>query len=75
MTWKTIEKPRQGWAVVPNLWDYERTRTAFSWQAARGALDGLPGGGLNIAYEAIDRHCAGPLRDERHQRSDLGGGR
>jgi acetyl-CoA synthetase len=63
VTWKTIEKPRQGWAVVPNLEDYERTRTAFSWQAARGALDGLPGGGLNIAYEAVDRHCAGPLRD------------
>ena len=63
MTWKTIEKPRQGWAIVPNLVDYERTRTAFSWRTARGALDGLPGGGLNIAHEAVDRHCAGPQRD------------
>ena len=25
MTWKTIEKPRQDWAVVPNLLDYERS--------------------------------------------------
>jgi acetyl-CoA synthetase len=29
------------------------------WQQARQALDGLPGGGgLNIAYEAVDRHVA-----------------
>ena len=27
-------------------------------------IDGLPGGrGINIAYEAVDRHAAGPLRD------------
>ena len=64
MTWKTIEKPRQGWAAVPNLLDYERTRAGFSWDAARRALDGLPGGwGLNIAHEAVDRHAAGPHRD------------
>jgi len=31
---------------------------------ARRALGGLPGGrGLNIAYEAVDRHAAGPWRD------------
>ncbi len=30
---------------------------SFSWDAARRALDGLPNGrGLNIAYEAVDRH-------------------
>jgi len=28
----------------------------FSWDAARAQLDGLPGGGLNIAHEAVDRH-------------------
>jgi acetyl-CoA synthetase len=27
-----------------------------SWQDAPTGLDGLPGGGLNIAYEAVDRH-------------------
>jgi acetyl-CoA synthetase len=36
-----------------------------SWRRARGLLDGLPGGrGLNIAHEAVDRHAAGPRRDE-----------
>ena len=29
-----------------------------TWQQARQALDGLPGGGLNIAHEAVDRHVA-----------------
>jgi acetyl-CoA synthetase len=64
MTWKTIEKPQGGWAVVPNLLDYDKVRAGFSWEAARRELDGLPGGrGLNIAYEAVDRHAASALRD------------
>jgi acetyl-CoA synthetase len=28
------------------------------WEAARARLSGLPGGGLNIAHEAVDRHVA-----------------
>lgn len=45
-------------SVVPNMPDYERACTEFSWAWARGLLDGLPGGrGLNIAYEAVDRHA------------------
>ena len=60
MRWEPIVKPSGGWAVVPNLVDYARTCAAFSWDAARGALDGLPDGrGLNIAHEAVDRHAAG----------------
>ncbi len=52
------------WPVPPNLLDYGRAAAEFSWDAARAALDGLPGGrGLNIAHEAVDRHAAGPLRD------------
>ena len=63
--WPTIEKPRSGWAVPPNLTDYARARAEFSWAAARSELDGLPGsGGLNIAHEAVDRHAHGP-RGER----------
>ena len=64
MSWKTIEKPRAGWQVVPNLLDYEQVRAAFSWEAARRELDGLPGArGLNIAHEAVDRHGTGPRRN------------
>ncbi len=39
-----------------NLDDYERCAASFSWTQARSLLDGLPGGGLNIAHEAVDRH-------------------
>ncbi len=60
---KPIAKSPRDWRVAPNLLDYERTRAEFSWDAARRALDGLPGGGLNIAHEAVDRHAAGPRRD------------
>ncbi|WP_308259501.1 acetate--CoA ligase [Pseudonocardia sp. H11422] len=42
------------------LVDYDRARREFSWEQARDALSGLPGGaGLNIAYEAVDRHATG----------------
>jgi acetyl-CoA synthetase len=63
MTWKTIEKPRKGWAIAPNLMDYERARSEFSWDMARRGINGLPGGGMNIAYEALDRHATGPRGD------------
>ena len=43
---------------APNLGDYEAVCRGFSWVEARAELDGLPGGGLNIAYEALDRHLA-----------------
>ena len=41
-----------------NLRDYGAVCRDFTWAAARRELDGLPGGGLNIAYEAVDRHLA-----------------
>jgi acetyl-CoA synthetase len=59
--WAPIVKPHRPWRIEPNLADYERERAAFSWDSARRALDGLPGGrGLNIAHEAVDRHATGP---------------
>ncbi len=61
-----IRKAGPSAGVAPNLADYEAARRAFSWDAARAALDALPGGrGLNIAHEAVDRHAAGPLAAKR----------
>jgi acetyl-CoA synthetase len=59
-----IRKDRTALAALqpeqqPNLTDYAAAHAAFSWDEARGALDGLPGGGLNIAHEAVDRHADG----------------
>ena len=58
-----IRKTAVDLRVSPNLADYEAQCRSFSWDGARAALQGLPGGGLNIAFEAVDRHAAGPLRD------------
>jgi acetyl-CoA synthetase len=52
-----IDKPVVPGRPVPNLQDYDRVRAAFTWDAARAALSGLPGGALNIAHEAVDRHA------------------
>jgi len=46
--------------IPPNLVDYEEACARFSWDDARRQLNGLPGGGLNIAHEAVDRHADGP---------------
>ena len=62
MVWSTVHKHGSP-AARANLMDYTAERAAFSWQAARQALEGLPGGGLNIAHEAVVRHARGPHRD------------
>ena len=46
-----IRKTAADLRVAPN--------SPLTWEEARRALAGLPGGGLNIAYEAVDRHAAG----------------
>jgi len=64
MRWETIHKPAAPPERAPNMADYEAERATFSWEEARRALDGLPGGrGLNIAHEAVERHASGPHRD------------
>ncbi len=55
MSW--IKKAPLLGGVPPNLVDYAAACEAFSWEAARRELDGLPNdAGLNVAYEAVDRH-------------------
>ncbi|MFO1372071.1 MAG: AMP-binding protein, partial [Candidatus Competibacteraceae bacterium] len=55
MNWATIHKTQRAGEPLPNLPDYLRARAEFSWEAARAELEGLPGGSLNIAHEAVDR--------------------
>ncbi|WP_405787285.1 acetate--CoA ligase [Streptomyces sp. NBC_00029] len=54
----SIIRKQPGPGVVFMLQDYERARADFNWETARSLLSGLPGGGLNIGYEAVDRHLA-----------------
>ena len=60
----TIRKEAADLRLQPNLSDYAAQCRAFSWDDARRHLQGLPGGGLNIAHEAVDRHARGALRDK-----------
>ena len=63
MPWETIHKTTGPEQPAPNMADYDAERAAFTWERARQALAGLPGGrGLNIAHEAVDRHASGPMR-------------
>lgn len=55
MEWERIQKRPED-CVGANLLDYQQYARTFSWTQARMLLDGLPDGGLNIAYEAVDRH-------------------
>ena len=59
MDWRPIEKHLGELTEIPNLVDYEHERADFDPGSIH--VDGLPGGGLNIAYEAVDRHAAGGL--------------
>jgi acetyl-CoA synthetase len=55
MEWDRIQK-HPGDFVGANLPDYEAYARCFSWEQAHALLAGLPGGGINIAHEAVDRH-------------------
>jgi acetyl-CoA synthetase len=55
MEWERIRKRPED-HVGANLKEYEAYSRDFVWAQARALLDGLPGGGLNIAHEALDRH-------------------
>lgn len=64
MNWETIKKSKRDLAVVSNMQSYLEACRTFSWQTARGELDGLPNGkGLNIAYEAVTRHAKSEIKE------------
>jgi len=51
--------------TTPNLEHYEEEYTAFQWDKVYEELSGLPDDkGLNIAYEAVDRHAEGRFKDK-----------
>ncbi|GAB3548881.1 acetate--CoA ligase [Noviherbaspirillum agri] len=58
-----IRKAATDFLVPPNWVDYEETRAEFSWEKAKKELADLPGGGVNIAYEAVERHLQDTARE------------
>ncbi|MDE4132268.1 acetate--CoA ligase [Phaeobacter sp. QD34_3] len=53
-----------GVRIVSNMTDYDALSAAFSWQQGRALIDGLPGGKMNIAHEAVDRHVSAGYADQ-----------
>lgn len=50
--------------LKPNLQDYEQLRKNFKWSDADNMVDWFPGGKINMAYNAIDRHAKGKRKDK-----------
>ncbi|MCM2306085.1 MAG: acetate--CoA ligase [Sulfuritalea sp.] len=59
-----IRKTAADLRVAPNFADYDGERRRFSWESVGRELAGQPGGTLNIAWQAVDRHATGALRDK-----------
>jgi acetyl-CoA synthetase len=50
--------------IEPNLSNYEEVRNSFSWENVSNELSGLAEGkGINIAFEAVDRHAKSHLKN------------
>ncbi len=65
MEYTPITKPAiEQFAVQPNLGEYDGARQSITWEQIRSELDGHPGGGLNIAYECLDRHLKTDRRNK-----------
>ncbi len=57
-----IRKTARDLRVQPHLADYAAECQRFRWDAERDRMGGLPGGGINMAFEAVDRHAQGARR-------------
>lgn len=50
--------------VKANIEDYETTYSSFSWEEAKKEITYFPGGKINAAYNAIDRHLTNGRRNK-----------
>jgi acetyl-CoA synthetase len=59
MTYPTLPKPdARDLPFQTHLPDWKAARESFEWDQLKSVLKGIPGGGFNLAYECVDRHCA-----------------
>ncbi|MDX1804766.1 MAG: acetate--CoA ligase [Alcanivorax sp.] len=64
MDYSLIRKGRQATVVNANLDNYEQVCRDFSWQQVAQAVPGFVDGGLNMGFEAVDRHLNTPVADQ-----------
>ena len=58
MTWTLLPEMPESGEPAPAAMHNPAPKIDFSWDDARAELAGLPDGGLNIAFEAVDRWVA-----------------
>jgi len=56
--WPIISKKAEAGAIPANLAEYQEACRDFSWNRRAPGLRAAGGRGINIAYEAVDRHVA-----------------
>ena len=55
-----IRKDKAAFRVAPNLADYTEALKSNAWDSVKGELTWFPDGGINLAYNAVDRHVGTP---------------
>src|SRR5512137_2287134 len=50
--------------LKPNLQGFEQLRKSFKWADAEKMVDWFPGGKINAAYNAVDRHAKSKRKDK-----------
>ncbi len=61
---QTVKKDPAKLRLKPNLQNYEQLRKTFKWSEADKLIEWFPDGKLNAAYNCIDRHAKGKLKDK-----------
>ncbi len=62
---KKDPKDSSKFPVKPNLADYDAVAQDYSWtKTEEEEVTAFPDGSMNIAYNCIDRHAAGPRKDK-----------
>jgi hypothetical protein len=51
------ESSKASFRKTPNLADYVKARQTFDWKNIESLFDWSKTGKVNMAHEAIDRHC------------------
>ncbi len=64
MLFTQIDKDNAAFRLPPNMPDYRSACLQFDWRQAAQHIEGLPGGGVNIAHEAVCRQVNNGFGDK-----------
>ena len=59
-----IRKDKESFRVSPNLPDYDAVKSTNPWESIKNELTWFSDGGINLAYNAIDRHVGTPVESK-----------